>query len=429
MATIHKMPTGKWRAQVRRAGHRPLSKVCKAKAEAERWARDVERKIDLGQTVEPGLRLKLTDVLSAYRAGMHRMGRSKDAALRAIEKSLGRYRLAELKSSTFIEYADARALQGAGPATIGMDLCFLAAAISHGGTLCAADETAARALITLKSARRTLQHGGKVARPQERSRRPNDRELERLITYWTLNPRQTIPMGDIVLWSVATAMRLSETTALLWSDIDLDARLVTIRDRKHPTRKRGNHHTVPLLKGPVLIGGRIVDPVNVLLRQRGTEVRSERAFPFASASISTAFTRAAAACGIKDLRFHDLRHDACSRFFEAGLQVQEVALISGHRDWGQLKRYTNLRPEDLRVVTSIGSRRWMRALTLFDRLRAQGSGFEDALTEVAAELDIGAENLRKSIRRRNQVSRNRTRPLNADFSAGIDIKYSENDLF
>ena len=31
-------------------------------------------------------------------------------------------------------------------------------------------------------------------------------------------------------------------------------------------------------------------------------------------------------------RFHDLRHKAISRFFEEGLSVLEVALISGHRD-------------------------------------------------------------------------------------------------
>lgn len=52
---------------------------------------------------------------------------------------------------------------------------------------------------------------------------------------------------------------------------------------------------------------------------------------------------------IKDLRFHDLRHEGISRLFEQGYQIQEVSMVSGHRDWGSLKRYTNLRPEDLVV--------------------------------------------------------------------------------
>jgi len=48
-----------------------------------------------------------------------------------------------------------------------------------------------------------------------------------------------------------------------------------------------------------------------------------------------------------DLHFHDLRHEAISRFFEKGLSVAEVALISGHRDVRQLFRYTHLRAEDV----------------------------------------------------------------------------------
>ena len=48
-----------------------------------------------------------------------------------------------------------------------------------------------------------------------------------------------------------------------------------------------------------------------------------------------------------DLRFHDLRHEAVSSFFERGLSVPEVALISGHRDMRMLFRYTHLKAEDL----------------------------------------------------------------------------------
>ena len=51
--------------------------------------------------------------------------------------------------------------------------------------------------------------------------------------------------------------------------------------------------------------------------------------------------------GVKDLRFHDLRHEATSRFFEKGLIVMEVAAITGHKDLRMLQRYTHLRAEDL----------------------------------------------------------------------------------
>ncbi|HIM69557.1 MAG TPA: hypothetical protein EYM44_03020 [Gammaproteobacteria bacterium] len=51
--------------------------------------------------------------------------------------------------------------------------------------------------------------------------------------------------------------------------------------------------------------------------------------------------------GIKDLRFHDLRHETTSRPFEKGLNPVEVATITGPKDPRMLMRYTHLRAEDL----------------------------------------------------------------------------------
>ena len=59
------------------------------------------------------------------------------------------------------------------------------------------------------------------------------------------------------------------------------------------------------------------------------------------------FTRLKEQCGIEDLRFHDLRHEATSRLFEKGLNPVEVATITGHKDTRMLMRYTHLRAEDL----------------------------------------------------------------------------------
>jgi integrase len=57
-----------------------------------------------------------------------------------------------------------------------------------------------------------------------------------------------------------------------------------------------------------------------------------------------AWKRLAKRARLEDLRFHDLRHEAISRFFEKGLNV---ALISGHRDPRMLFRYTHPRAEDV----------------------------------------------------------------------------------
>ena len=64
--------------------------------------------------------------------------------------------------------------------------------------------------------------------------------------------------------------------------------------------------------------------------------------------VSTAFARACQILGIRDLRFHDLRHEATSRLFERGYAIQEVVQFTLHESWDDLKRYTNLRPKDVR---------------------------------------------------------------------------------
>jgi len=50
-----------------------------------------------------------------------------------------------------------------------------------------------------------------------------------------------------------------------------------------------------------------------------------------------------------------LRHEATSRLFERGYQIHEVAQFTLHESWNELKRYTNLRPEDVREIPQAAS--------------------------------------------------------------------------
>ena len=70
-------------------------------------------------------------------------------------------------------------------------------------------------------------------------------------------------------------------------------------------------------------------------------------FPLHFEPLKSSWRRACSRAGINNLRFHDLRHEATSRFFEKGLNVMEVAAITGHNDLRMLQRYTHLRAEDL----------------------------------------------------------------------------------
>ncbi len=124
-----------------------------------------------------------------------------------------------------------------------------------------------------------------------------------------------------------------EITRLRWDDVDAAKKLVLVRDRKHPRKKVGNNEWIPLLG----------DAWDIVQRQ----ARGELIFPVHEQTLSKYFRWACQALSIPDLHFHDLRHEGTSRLFEQGYEVQQVALVTGHKDWRHLKRYTNLRPEDL----------------------------------------------------------------------------------
>ena len=91
------------------------------------------------------------------------------------------------------------------------------------------------------------------------------------------------------------------------------------------------------------------DPLTLLAQQAAVTQRLGRVFPYSGRSVGAAFRRACRDLGILDLRFHDLRHETASRLFEAGYQIPEVALVTGHKDWKMLRRYTNLKAQDLAI--------------------------------------------------------------------------------
>ena len=53
---------------------------------------------------------------------------------------------------------------------------------------------------------------------------------------------------------------------------------------------------------------------------------------------------------IEDLHFHDLRHEGTIRLFEAGFSIEQVSLVTGHKDWKMLRHYTDLKPDALHNV-------------------------------------------------------------------------------
>ncbi len=123
--------------------------------------------------------------------------------------------------------------------------------------------------------------------------------------------------------------------------------MLLIRDRKDPREKKGNDQRIPLLA----ISG--YDAMALIEDQRSIRANdNDRVFPYNHRSVSARFTRTCQELGIEDLHFHDLRHEGTSRLFEAGFEIQQVALVTGHKDWKMLRRYTHLKPEALHALAA-----------------------------------------------------------------------------
>lgn len=191
-------------------------------------------------------------------------------------------------------------------------------------------------------ARIALKRLGLIGKGTERDRRPTREELNRLFRCFDDNERLTLPMTRIVQFAVATAMRLDEICRVEWRDLDVERRMLLIRDRKNPCNKTGNDQRIPLFDATGFDAWALVMAQGKQLGKLEGKI-----FPYNSRSVGTAFRRACIEVTVKDLHFHDLRHEGTSHLFEAGFAIEQVSLVTGHKDWKMLRRYTHIRPETL----------------------------------------------------------------------------------
>ena len=125
-------------------------------------------------------------------------------------------------------------------------------------------------------------------------------------------------------------MRRGEILGITWECVDFDSRTVHL-----PITKNGSSRDVPLSsKATQILKGQ-------------NERQLPCPFPVTDNAFRLAWDRLRSRADLGDLRFHDLRHEAISRFFEMGLSMPEVALISGHKDPRMLFRYTHIKPESV----------------------------------------------------------------------------------
>jgi len=368
MATITKItnPTNPWRVQIRRAGQSTISKCFPTNVEAKRWARAEETKLDKNPNANGGGNITFGELVNIY---VEKFARRNDAGelrpdvnsrFRLLNKSLGHYRLKELNIDVFRQYAQeprhnthkdqiARNPKPIAGRTRKIKLDIVSRVLRHAGTFAKAQSICSVAVNELKTLVAELQMENQVSE-NSRDRRPTEAELMKLEAYFARpSNRAQLPMWDLILFAMSTCMRRGEITKIVWEDFDPIDRTIWIRDRKDPSGAHRRNDLVPLLKGTFDWRGAPVDPIAIMsnLAFRTGKPRTGRVFPYFAKHVTTRFTKACKDLNIPDLHFHDLRHEGVSRLFEDGRPMEQVSVVSGHRSWKDLKRYTNLKPKNL----------------------------------------------------------------------------------
>lgn len=343
-------PQIRFDAYVGRKGFRRQSKTFKTRTAANRWAKLVDAELEKGffKTTDLAERITLGEAIQRYvdeeLPRMKSREQNKSQA-KTLTRHLGSYPLIALDNHVLSEYQRKRLSMNArnvrsykdgrveiielprkiSSATVRHEMSFLSRVIS-----CAIKKWGVH-----------LPSGNPVRLVQlpspgkGRDRRMTSEEEARLFSVLNTSHdtvRQRNPyMRAVVIFALETASRRSEIVHLLWSDVDLNRRTAKLRDTKN-----GEDRSIGL-------SSRCVEVLMSIPR-----TKDERVFPLSTNAVRLAWHRALKQAGITGLRFHDLRHEATSRFavkFNGDLLA--MSAMTGHKSLQMLKRYTHLKAEEL----------------------------------------------------------------------------------
>jgi len=133
-----------------------------------------------------------------------------------------------------------------------------------------------------------------------------------------------------VLLALTTGMRWGEMRALQWQHIDLVRRWAVLLRTKN-----GDARGVPLTR----------DIVALLEQRKGQP--NEFLFPI---DVTKAWRNEMKRAGIKDFRWHDLRHSCGAMMIEHGKAIRDVAALLGHRNLQSTMRYTHAGNDHLQRI-------------------------------------------------------------------------------
>lgn len=325
MASVRKLKTGVWIATVRRSGYPSKSKCFRSKTEAVRWSVDHEAWVmqQPAQGTHRRSNLRLYELLDWFDKVQIPRYRSQATALgitRILRSQLPNCDLRQLTPDSVARYRDTRLTAGRSGSTVVRELNVLTRAINL-----AKKELGVQ--LPVNPAQEVVRP--KINPPKDR--RPAQKELDKI--FETAFKKGAPELAWSLELAIETGMRLGELMSIRIEDVNFPSRTIRLMRTKN-----GEQRDVPLSKKGYELVQNLKGDRNTgeLLRRWKTPE-----------GLKSAWRRLRQDAGIEGLRFHDLRHEAASRFFEKGLNQFQVAAITGHKTLQMLKRYTHLRAADL----------------------------------------------------------------------------------
>lgn len=189
-----------------------------------------------------------------------------------------------------------------------------------------------------------------------RERRLEEGELERLIQATEQLYKNKHPTSVVIRFLAYSAFRVGETLKIRWKDLKLnldkpeESYIFIPKGNQKIAHKKGAENRYASIRPELFY--LIKDEI---FSWKNDAKDDDLIFPFWSGAsyFSNRFKIVANNAKSKNLRVHDLRHEACSWFFEnTTLSDIEISKITGHIELDTLKKYSQLRPH------KVGQKLW-----------------------------------------------------------------------
>lgn len=316
MASISKLPSGKFRAQVEKKGQR-MSKAFPTRSEAKAWGARQEYLVE--HAGEVNSRMSFGDLLDKYGREVSALKRGSRVEIVRIERlkrdKIASVALGDLSQTDFADWRDRRLMQIKG-ASVRRELEQLSSALKKART-----EWWLMSSNPLEGI-----YWPKSSPPRDRLATSGEIEALALSAGNDLT-KATARAFHAWLFSVETAMRAGEVAGLRREHLDLKRRTAHL-----PMTKNGTARDVPLSSEAV----RLVEALPNLVP----------VFGLTADQISSLFAKVRKRAGVVNLTYHDSRHIAITRL-ASKLHVLDLARMVGHRNISQLQTYYNATAEDM----------------------------------------------------------------------------------